>query len=344
MKAILAAGMFLLVGVVSVLACSADYWPAGPDFFSGGNCGGVPTVNNAKSSYWSVKYPLQTDYTSVTSYGTGQCCAAIPSLCWPIFFSPNTLTDNLWKQVVDSQRINDLQTHCTFFSEITFPTPGGLPPAAGYCPSPEARQYNDCNDTVDNDQDGYTDYDDEGCLTSPIVLDVAGNGFHLTGLSDPVTFDFDGNGRPLTMGWTAAGQADAFLVLDRNGNGTIDNGMELFGNLTPQTAASNRNGFLALAEYDNPENGGNGDGVIDGSDVIFSSLKLWQDMNHNGVSEPNELHTLPELGVESLSLDFRQSRRVDRYGNRFNFRTKVYGPGYQDNGHWAYDVFLVFQH
>jgi hypothetical protein len=178
---------------------------------------------------------------------------------------------------------------------------------------------------------------------SPIIIDVGGDGFELTDAKDGVMFDLTNNGKEQQWSWTAAGARNGWLALDRNGNGRIDSGAELFGNFTPQPPSSDPNGYIALAVYDRPENGGNGNGVIDPGDQIYGSLLIWIDDNHDGISEPSELHHLAELGIQAIGLVYEETRRTDQYGNVFRYRGSVKLAN-KPGDHWTYDVLLRVVH
>lgn len=179
---------------------------------------------------------------------------------------------------------------------------------------------------------------------SPIILDLGRNGYDLTDLQHGVRFDLDNDGRAGLTAWTAPHSNSGFLALDKNRNGMIDNGDELFGNSTRLTDGQiAANGWDALAAYDRPENGGNGDGIINPNDRIWSELLIWVDSNHDGLSQPAELHALSELGIDAISLDYHQEGRSDRYGNYFRYRSLIYG--HNPNGavyrSFAFDVYFA---
>ena len=126
---------------------------------------------------------------------------------------------------------------------------------------------------------------DSGCCWNgtPILVDVQGNGFNLTSAAEGVVFDLNSDGQGDSLAWTSVNSDDAWLALDRNANGRIDNARELFGNVTPQSRSTEPNGFRALVDFDQSSRGGNADGVIDNHDALFGWLRLWQDTNHSSM-------------------------------------------------------------
>lgn len=184
------------------------------------------------------------------------------------------------------------------------------------------------------------------CWT-PIMIDMSGNGFSMTNGANGVLFKPAPGGDPIRTAWTSARSDDAWLVLDRNDNGLIDDASELFSCAAPQPQplpGQIGNGFIALAEFDKPENGGNNDNRIDRHDAVFTRLQLWTDRNKNGISERRELERLSLSEVRVIELTYQESRRVDRHGNRFKYRARVRDRRGAQVGRWAYDVFPVVQY
>jgi hypothetical protein len=236
-------------------------------------------------------------------------------------------------------------------SPLTVGGCGGLPFPNGSCSTGFVNSGGYCtrSNQFQSRCAGPTGYDPDSCTcpdgtnNSPILIDVDGTGFPLTDAANGVAFDILALGYSQNISWTTASSTNAFLALDRNLNGRIDNGEELFGNITPQPQSPEPNGFIALAEYDKAEKGGNADGKITRRDAIFRKLRLWIDRNHNGRSEAEELHRLPDFDVVAVRLDYVESDRVDQHGNQFRYRARVRDRANANVGRWAWDVFFTMR-
>ena len=159
------------------------------------------------------------------------------------------------------------------------------------------------------DVNGETHVIHDSYIHTPIILDIDGDGIELTSTEDGVVFDLDGDGTQERTSWTAGNQGfdDAFLALDRNGDGEINSGKELFGD---QNGAAN--GYEELAKFDS-----NQDGQITAEDEIYDELKLWADMDADGKVDDGEIRGLAEMGVESISTGYTGSfgDKKDEHGN-----------------------------
>jgi hypothetical protein len=201
----------------------------------------------------------------------------------------------------DDCQMADQQWNTTYEAEPADPY------CAAYCPT-------ECINNVCQDH------------PSPILMDLENDGIHLTGLDDPVWFDIDADGAPDLLSWT--NRSEGLLALDRNGNGVIDDGGELFGTATLLSDGTRAlNGYIAMTELDSWVFSGNGDGHLDPADAAFISLSMWTDRNHDGTSQPEELQTLAQAGIRRIDLEYRSSRRTDRYGNEFRFLGKAWKAG-----------------
>jgi RHS repeat-associated protein len=177
----------------------------------------------------------------------------------------------------------------------------------------------------------------------PLVLTLDGSPIPLTDLPGGVLFDVEGDGALEHVAWTAAGSSAGWLVLDLDGDGAITTGAELLGTMVgrPRHArpVNGDNSFTLLAAYDDPANGGNGDGIISAADAVFGQLRLWIDRNHDGVSQPDELVPLDTAGVVSIELSYQITRRRDGVGNVYRYRGTVHLASGRSVPIW--DVFLA---
>ena len=179
-------------------------------------------------------------------------------------------------------------------------------------------------------------------LYSPLVLDFISRGLPqtLSSVESFVQFDLSQLGYKQQVGWIKETQHVALLALDLNGNQRIDNGGELFGEFTTlhRTGHYAPNGYLALAQYDE-----NQDGEINNNDPIFSRLLVWFDRNHNGVSEKEELLSLTQAGVSRIALNYQELPASKQWnnGNRIRYQAKFFGPSScPAQGCNSYDIYF----
>jgi hypothetical protein len=154
-----------------------------------------------------------------------------------------------------------------------------------------------------------------GC--SPIVIDLARDGLKLGEAGAGVYFDVNADGITDHVQWLRRGGDEGLLAMDRSGNGLVDNGAELFGVGTPLVLDGRNapNGFVGLAQYDARELGGNDDGFITEADAIWPQLRIWLDINADGVSTLDEMRTLRSFGITALETIPKIRKRVDEAGN-----------------------------
>jgi hypothetical protein len=164
------------------------------------------------------------------------------------------------------------------------------------------------------------------CEYSPLIISLRGD-YQLTSVSDGVLFDIDADGTMDRVSWTAAGSELAFLALDRNRNGRIDGGAELFGDVAAD------NGWLALAMLD-----ANGDGTLNELDPAWNDLALWTDRDHNGLSSPEELLAVNSSVVHAIATTHRWVGRRDAFGNMLRYAGEV---TLTSGRRTAYDVYFL---
>ncbi|MCA6220383.1 hypothetical protein [Photorhabdus antumapuensis] len=159
---------------------------------------------------------------------------------------------------------------------------------------------------------------------TPLVIDLNGDGVQTVTSELGVVFDFNGQGQKVNTGWVDAN--DSLLVWDKNNDGLINRGSELFGEDSQLSSGEKaQHGFMALADIDS-----NQDGIIDNQDVTWNALKIWQDRNLDGLSTPDELKSLEETDIKSMQLNYQEINYFDLQGNYHGLTSTVnWSNGYQ---------------
>ena len=282
-------------------------------------------ANNATVDWEGNGYSLGTSYSYI--YHPNTCC-----LAWLFPCLDNSWTETISNTYINSQWVTGVKADglsgIPIGAEVDFYANGGFIGANTYQGGSVYAQGSGVNFNVSGgtlftaniQYGGQTYYVGHGWYYastnsnyqtnyySPLVLDFTGHGVQTVGMNAGVMFDLNNSGTKTNVGWIAAGQG-LLCLLDANGN--VTSGAQLFGQATKLADGSTAsNGYEALAQYD-----ANHDGVINSGDAIYSQLRVWIDSNGDGVETANELYTLAQLNVQSISLAY-QSSSTSQNGNQ----------------------------
>lgn len=315
------------------------------------DCGEISRSNNS----WQFGPGPWLQYIVETSRSINVCPIEVVAEAWVNGVGNSALSDRSFYTASVMRQIpvpnwgnwTTSGKHWFIWTFITWYQAGSTASTAGVWPVQQSAQLSAADQCAAQGADYYWNGGD--CVWtpgSPIIVDTARDGYHLTSAEEGVLFDLNGDGIPERVAWTRADSDDGFLAIDRNNNGRIDDGSELFGNHTPVYADRNdvtsQNGFEALRFAEGPTWGTSyADGRIDARDAVFSHLLVWRDRNHNGISEPDELTPIANAGVQWVGTDYSTKKRVDKFGNEFRQKGSI---GWADGAvEPVYDIWLAWK-
>ena len=158
------------------------------------------------------------------------------------------------------------------------------------------------NNILNNAKITFTSAQSAEVPKDPLLIDLDGDGIETTRVENGVYFDQENDGFAELSAWVSSD--DGVLAIDKNNNGTIDNGSELFGDSYVKSDGTiATSGFDALSDLDS-----NGDGQINSSDTSFDAIKI--------LKGDGTLLSLSDVGISSISLTSKKSVITDSNGNR----------------------------